>query len=103
VYRDGKRITGISDSLADGRKTVAAAGTAEQFTALECRSVAITALSSNTNPVVIGASTVVAAVATRRGTPLTAGQTLTIAVSNMNLLYIDAVTSGEGVSFLVLA
>lgn len=103
LYRDGKRPTGVSDSVADGRKTVTSAGTAEQFADLECRTVSITALSTNTGTVVIGASTVVAVAGSRRGTPLAASDTGIFAVSNMNLLYIDATVSGDGVSFTVLA
>lgn len=103
VYADGIRMQGVSGAVADGRKTVTTAGTAEQFSALDCRTVAITALSTNSGVVVIGASSVVAAAGTRRGTPLAASDTAIFAVSNMNLLWADVTVNGEGVSFTVMA
>jgi hypothetical protein len=100
---DGLRRQGISTSVADGRAVVTAAGTREQFDALPCRSVAITAETDNTGVVVIGGPTVVAALATRRGTPMSAGDTTIWAVDNMNLLWRDSTVSGDGVTFTVLA
>lgn len=102
-YEDGIRPAGVSPSVADGRKVVTTAGTRVQFTALECRSVAVTAELANTGVIVIGGPTVVAAAGTRTGTPLSAGDTAILSVMNMSLLWLDATVSGEGVTFTVLA
>lgn len=103
TYTDGVRIAGVSSSIADGRKTVTNAGTAEQFPQIECRTAAITALSTNTGIVVVGASSVVAAAGSRRGTPLSASSSAVFAITDLSLLWIDATVSGEGVSYTVLA
>lgn len=92
--------------IGDGRKVVAVAGTREQLssTSVGIRGIDITALSSNTNPVVVGGPTVVAAVGTRRGVALAAGQLMSFdavqdQVDDLNQIWLDAVTSGEGVSY----
>ena len=74
-------------SVGDGRKTVTTAGTAEQFTSQACKWVEIIAEEDNTDVVVVGGSTVVAALATRRGKPLFAAQSAVFKVKNMDLLY----------------
>ena len=102
-YEDGIRPAGVSKSVADGRKVVTTAGTRVQFDALDCRSVAFTADAANVGTVVIGGPTCVAAAGTRQGTPLAAGDTAIFSVWNMNVLFMDATTSGEGVSYTVLA
>lgn len=58
------------------------------------------ALLENTDCVVIGDSTVVAAAGTRRGIPLMAGASITLDVEDLYPIWIDTVVSGEGVSFL---
>lgn len=102
-YEDGIRPLGVSRSVADGRKVVTTAGTRVQFDPLDCRSVAFTADAANVGVVVIGGPTCVAAAGIRQGTPLAASDTCVLAISNMNLAYMDATTSGEGVSYTVLA
>ena len=42
----------------------------------------------------------VAALATRRGVPLGAGDSVTFEINNMNLLYLDSLVDGEGVTFV---
>lgn len=103
VDGDGVRLTGVSGSVADGRKVVTTAGTRVNFDALVCRSVAITAELANVGVIVVGGPTVVASAGTRTGTPLSAGDTAILAVTNMNLLYMDSTVNGEGVTFTVLA
>jgi len=97
--------TVLPSTIVDGRKTVAVAGTAEKLitAATACRQVTITALLTNTDYVVVGASTVVAAEGTRRGTPLVAGQAITMDIDDVSKIYLDAVVAGEGVSFLYLS
>lgn len=89
-------------NVGDGRKTVTVAGTAERLSSsnVNCRKVTIMALLTNTDYVVVGASTVVASEATRRGIPLSAGMSITLDVEDLYPLYVDAVVSGEGVSYL---
>lgn len=97
---DATTTPGGFSTVGDGRKTVAVAGTAEALGASTSTSlVIITALEANTNVVVVGASTVVAASGTRRGKPLMPNESVEIAISNLNLVYLDTVVSGEGVSF----
>lgn len=89
-----------SSAVGDGRQTVTTAGTRVQLAAsTPCISVCVTALAANTDKVVCGGPTVVAAAATRRGTPLAAGESVTYTVGDLRLVYLDAVVSGEGVSY----
>ena len=99
--------------IADGRQVVTTAGTRVQLSATNNTKVGgiiITAETDNTGAVVVGASTVVAAVATRRGTPLAAGKSMTINGSwagdegrvDLSDIYIDAEQDGDGVTFMYL-
>ena len=85
----------------DGRKVVAAAGTAETLVASStpCREVTITAETDNTGVIAVGASTVVAALGTRRGTPLLAGDSDNQGVVDLALVFIDSTVNGDGVTF----
>lgn len=87
-------------TLASVRRTVTTAGTAEQLASASCKRVVVQALADNTNAVVIGDSGVVAAEGTREGIALFPNQTMEFFVNNTNLLYVDAVTSGEGISYV---
>lgn len=87
-------------TVGDGRKTVTTAGTRVQFSSQACKKVTISALISNTNAVYIGGSTVVAAAGSETGTLLFPGSSFSVEVTNMNLLYMDSLTNGEGVSFI---
>lgn len=93
-------------TIGNGRKTVTTGGTAVQLstTSTPFTKLTITAETDNTNPVVVGGSTVVAALATRQGTPLAQGDSYTIEVKgqeagNLTAIYIDAVTDTEGVTY----
>lgn len=88
--------------MADGIKKVTTAGTAVALVAAStpCRMVSIQACPENTGVIVVGASTVVAASATRRGLALVPGQSVDLRVTDLASLYIDATVSGEGVSFV---
>ena len=88
-------------TIGDGIKDVATAGTAVALASSTlCRMVQIQASLENTGTVVVGASTVVASTATRRGISLEAGQSVALRVTNLNKLYLDAVVSGEGVNYV---
>lgn len=88
-------------TITDGNKTVTLAGTPERLVAstTACRKVVITALINNNDTVVVGGSTVVASLAGRRGIPLIQGQSCEIQIDDLNKIYLDVVTSGDGVSF----
>lgn len=100
IGKTGHDVTGIGD----GRQTVTTHGTAVALAAsTTCKYVIITALSSNTNRVMIGGSTVVAAVgATSRGTPLSANEKIAFPCDNLADIYVDSITDGEGVQFTYL-
>lgn len=88
----------------NGRKTVTAAGTAEALsaTSVPVVSVAITAETDNTGVIVVGGTGVIAALATRTGTPLSAGDTVILENVNLNAVFIDTTVSGDGVTFNAL-
>lgn len=91
-------------SLICGRQTVTTAGTAVQLstTSTAVLEVAITAETDNTNPVTVGGSDVVGALATRKGIPLTAGSTVSLGVNDLSKVYIDSITSTEGVTYVAV-
>lgn len=84
-----------------GRKVVTTGGTAVQLVSdsTPCVMLIVTAETDNTNPVVIGDSTVVGALATRKGTPLAAGASVTLYIDDVSKVWLDAVTNTEGVTF----
>jgi len=92
-------ITGIGD----GRKVVATAGAREALASLTPATIVIiTAETDNTSYIVIGGATVVAALATRQGTPLNPGDSITLEVDNLADVYLDAMVNGEGVTYTYL-
>lgn len=90
------------DTIADGNKDVTVAGTREPLvgSATPCKKVDIQANGDNTDVIVIGANTCVAALAGRRGIPLLAFSTYTLMVEDLADVNIDAVVSGEGCTFV---
>lgn len=88
-------------AIGDGLKLVAAAGTREALAAsTACKWVSVTAKQTNTGVIVVGGTSVVAASgATRRGTPLAAGDSFSFQIDNLNDVNIDATVSGEGVTY----
>ena len=95
----GHDVTGISD----GRKVVATAGTRETLTApTPAKLVIITAETDNTGYIVVGGTTVVAALATRQGIPLNAGDSITLEIDDLADVNLDSTVSGDGVTFLYL-
>lgn len=99
-------------ALRTGNKVVATAGTAVQLAdsstqpAIEPLTVVIQALGTNTGVVVVGDSLVVAAPGTQasptqRGIRLAANDALTLDIIDIRQVWIDAVTSGDGVSWMV--
>lgn len=89
-------------NIGDGRTVVTTAGTRVQLSTLSvpCNKVEIIAETDNTGVIVVGGTTVVAILATRRGVPLNAGDVHTITdVDNLNKIWIDATVNLEGVSY----
>jgi len=87
-------------TIGDGRKTVATAGTREALAvSTPCKKVDITAETDNTGIIVVGGSTVVAALATRQGIPLYAGDTYSFEIDNLADIYIDTTVSGDGCTY----
>lgn len=96
IGKVGHDITGIGD----GRKVVTTAGTALALaTSTPCKKISITAETDNTGIIVVGGSTVVAALATRRGTPLNAGDSYEVDIDDLADVYLDTTVSGDGVTF----
>ncbi len=99
IGRTGHDVTGIGDN----RKAVTNAGTAEALAgSTAAKYVIITADAANTGTICVGGATVVAAAATRRGIPLSAGGSCGLNIDNLADVFIDATVSGEGVSFAYL-
>ena len=85
---------------ADGRKVISSAGTAEALaTSTAAKWVIVSAETDNTNPVTVGGATVVGALATRRGTPLFPGDSVSYLIDDLDEVFVDVITSGEGVTF----
>ena len=90
-----------SGLIGDGSKAVTTAGTRVQLAASTlCNRVIISAKASNSDVIVVGSTTVVAADGTRRGVALFPGNSLDIHVNNLSLVWLDAVSSGDAVSFI---
>ncbi|MFA4973649.1 MAG: hypothetical protein WC683_13645 [bacterium] len=90
-------------AIADNRKVVATAGTRETLAAsTSAKFVVITAETDNTGVVVVGGSTVVAALGTRRGKPLNAGESLGFPLDNLADVYLDVTVNGDGVTYVYL-
>jgi predicted phosphodiesterase len=87
-------------TIGDNRKVVTTAGTAVALaSSTAIKRVYIQAETDNTGVIVVGASTVVASLSTRRGIALNAGDTLTLDIDNLADIYIDSTVNGDGVTF----
>tara|TARA_Y100000310_G_scaffold26154_3_gene24976 strand:+ start:8407 stop:8724 length:318 start_codon:yes stop_codon:yes gene_type:complete len=90
-------------SLDSIRKVSTTPGTAVQLkTDDHCIGAIIQALSTNTNLIAIGGAAVIAGAGTETGTLLAAGAEITIYNKDMDDIYLDVITSGEGVSINVI-
>jgi len=89
--------------IGDGRAIVSSAGTRVKLStkSVLCYKVEITAEEDNAGVVVVGAETVTANIATRRGVYLNAGDSYTITdVNNLNKIWLDATEDGDGVTYI---
>jgi len=98
-------VTSANTTVTDGRKVVATAGTKEALaTSTACKEVVITAETDNTGIVTVGAAaTVVAALATRRGIPLSAGDSIVLQTDNLADIGLDVTVSGDGVTYVAFS
>jgi hypothetical protein len=98
-------VTSANTTVTDGRKVVTTAGTRVALAAsTACKEVVITAETDNTGIVTVGAAgTVIAALATRTGIPLNAGDSVTIQTDNLADIGLDSAVSGDGVTFMAFA
>ena len=94
-----------AQTITDGRKVVAAAGTRVQLetTSRIVNFIIITAETNNTGNIIVGASTVIAALTTRRGTPLNAGDSMSLGGVDLATVYLDSTVSGDGVTYTDLS
>lgn len=91
----------VPTSLGAGRKVVASAGTAEALGAsTTIKEVLVTAETNNTGMIAVGGSGVIAAEATREGTPLFPGDSVIIQIDDLAEVYIDSTVNGDGVTYL---
>lgn len=89
-----------TSTLYNGRKTVTSAGTAEALSGSTfVKTVCIKPLSTNSNNIYIGNSSVTSTT----GYPLPSGESISIDINNLNKIYLDVDTNGEGVSYLAVS
>ena len=85
---------------ADGVKTVSSAGTDVVLGGhVDCKKIDILAQTDNTGLIAVGFTGVDATEATGTGVILYAGDTYSLEMVNLNLIYIDSTVSGEGVRY----
>lgn len=96
-----QRVVHSVAGMVSGRKTVAAAGTAEALAASStpCEKVDVQAELDNTGVVCVGGSNVVASASTRTGIALQAGDHYCFEIDNLADIYVDSEVNGEGVTF----
>jgi len=97
--------TSANTVVTDGRTVVTTAGTRVALaSSTACKEVVITAETDNTGIVVVGAAaTVVAAVATRRGVPLSAGDSIALQTDNLADIGLDSTVSTDGVTYVAFS
>lgn len=86
-----------NSTIGDGSQNVTTAGTRVQLSSssVACKKVHIQAKVGNTGSIYVGGSTV----ASTRGVELLPLATITLTVSNLNLVYLDSSVNGEGVIY----
>ena len=90
----------IARWCAEGKKVVLSAGSDLVLaTDTPCKKVDIQAQTDNTGLIAIGFTGVDATEADGTGVILRAGDTYSLEINNLNLIYFDATVSGEGVRY----
>jgi hypothetical protein len=97
VLVDANATIASNSAVGDGSKDVTTAGTRVQLsgTSVSCKRVHIQAKVGNSGSIYVGGSTV----ATGRGIELIPLASITLNVSNLNLIYIDSSVNSEGVTY----
>ncbi len=94
---DGK--LSVPTTIFNGKKVTVTAGTRVALSTTQAiKSVAVTALSTNTGIIYVGNATVAAS----NGSQLVAGQSVTIPIADLATVNIDSSVSGEGVTYLAV-
>ncbi|WP_199614654.1 hypothetical protein [Paenibacillus alkalitolerans] len=88
-----------SNALKGAVQNVTTAGTRVQLPSYACREVTLIAKAGNTGRIYVGGNDVSSTV---YGADLAAKDSITLAVNNTNLIYIDASVSGEGISYVAI-
>lgn len=88
-----------SESIKGAIQNVTTAGTRVQLPSYACREITIIARRANTGYIYIGGGDVSSTV---YGVELQAKDSITLSISNTNLIYIDSSVSGEGVSYVAV-
>jgi len=103
LYVEVASSVGIDHAItggADGVTVVSTAGThVELASSTVCNKVDIQAQTDNTGLIAVGFDAVDATEATGTGVILYAGDTYSLEINNLNLIYIDSTVSGEGVRY----
>lgn len=88
----------LPSTLYNGTQTVSSAGTAVAIATSQTLSngVTIKASASNTGVIYVGNSSV----SSSNGLPLTAGESIPVAIDDLAKVYIDADVSGEGIEYI---
>ena len=90
-------------TVGDGRQVVGTPGTAVALaTSTIIKEVTVTSELTNTGVICVGGSTVIAASATQRGSPLYPGDSITLKASDLAEVFIDATVATDGVVFTYL-
>ena len=89
--------------LATNKLEITVAGTPETIPTIgQIREVMVTAKLDNTGLIVVGGSNIDANMSTMVGQPLYSGDTFIVDVDELDLIYVDAEVSGEGVLYLYI-
>lgn len=99
----GLRVDPAGSAIVTARLTIATAGTPFQFSSAAAKSVLVVALPTNTLRVAVGDANVNADSANLRGIPLDPLQGISLDISNANLLYLDVLGDGHGVTYTVIS
>ncbi len=87
--------------MGNGRKIVTTAGTSERLApSMQISNIIVQAETDNTGVIVVGGLGVIAALATRTGIALVAGDSITLNITDPFPIYLDATVSGDGVTYL---
>lgn len=97
----GLRVNVVSDSIVTGRVTIATAGTPAAFSSVSTnyKSIFVVALPTNTLRIAIGDANVNADTNNLRGIPLEPLQGISLDVSTTNVIYLDVLGDGHGISW----